>query len=140
MLFWKICFPFVSLPYPVFWNRFLLWKVQQIFNFHLSSLKMPREIKEIKASHWNILSRLNFTYYLLNFVRLKAIFMFFFLSNVNFKWKFDFFCDFSGLPPEGPKEGCQERQDQEERWQHQVQGKKKFELFKFLSFVTIFYY
>jgi len=29
-----------------------------------------------------------------------------------------------GLSVEGPKEGCQERQDQEERRQHQVQGKK----------------
>jgi len=121
LLFWKICFPFVSLPYPVFWNRFLLWKVQQIFNFHLSSLKMPREIKEIKASHWNILSRLNCTYYLLNFVRFKAIFRSFCSSEVKFEWNFDLF---SGLPPEGPKEGCQERQDQEERRQHQVQGKK----------------
>ncbi len=91
MLFWKICFPFVSLPYPVFWNRFLLWKVQQIFNFHLSSLKMPREIKEIKASFWNILSRLNSTNYLLNFVRFKAIFMSFCSSKGNFEWKFDFF-------------------------------------------------
>ncbi len=95
MLFWKICFPFVSLPYPVFWNRFLLWKVQQIFNFHLSSLKMPREIKEIKASHWNILSRLNCTYYLLNFCRFKAIFMLFCSSKGNFEWNIViFFQDF----------------------------------------------